>query len=344
MFDYKAKETNINKLNAQALNKTLGMFKYTGLPESIPQVELEKQLQKHGYSFVFEHGGEIYALTGGLGGLPDVYGNPTEINITNPALELNKSFKLSEGVLIRNDPNITGLMPLLDRLNYYLVENEISLVLCGFNSRMQHLISASDSKTEQSASNMVKKLIDGELSVVGENALFEGVRLQGGGSRALTPNALIEVQQYWRSQLLNELGISSNFNMKRERLNSSEVSQTDGGLFPLIQNMLTERLAGVEKLNSLFNLKVDVDFSSVWKAKESEVLKDESVKNGTVESGSQMGNGESETGEGQTTGDNTGDDTKESEIKTLVEMLENDNTLTPDDVQTIKEMIKELKQ
>lgn len=51
-YDYKAKTRNINQLNKYMLAKTLSMFEYQGLPETIPQRELERLLQTNGYAFI----------------------------------------------------------------------------------------------------------------------------------------------------------------------------------------------------------------------------------------------------------------------------------------------------
>ena len=41
-FEYKDKSRNVNRYVDEMLNKSLIMFKYEGLPDSIPQIELEK--------------------------------------------------------------------------------------------------------------------------------------------------------------------------------------------------------------------------------------------------------------------------------------------------------------
>ena len=102
--DFKNKRRNITQLNDYMLNKTLSMFEYENLPDSIPYREMEKQLQMGGYTFITEVKGELYALQGGLGGLPDAYGQPTKIIISNPYLNFYEQLDIEEdGVLIRND-------------------------------------------------------------------------------------------------------------------------------------------------------------------------------------------------------------------------------------------------
>ena len=118
MYDYKAKKANIAQMNGYMLAKTLSMFEYDKLPDSLPQVEIERMLQTTGYAFVTEVEGVLYAFTGGLGGVPDVYGQPTQIVISNPALGFNKTLSLKDdGVLFINDSLRIGLLPLFEKHN-----------------------------------------------------------------------------------------------------------------------------------------------------------------------------------------------------------------------------------
>ena len=74
--------------------------------------------------------------------------------------------------------------------------------------------------------------------------------------------------------MYNEIGISSNFNMKRERLISSELDAAEDSLFPLVYNMMHERIEGIKALNDMFDLDVKVDFGSVWALKNKELVDD----------------------------------------------------------------------
>ncbi|WP_457844022.1 hypothetical protein, partial [Staphylococcus aureus] len=147
-YDYKAKKANVRTLNNYMLAKTTSMFEYEGLPESIPYEELEKIIQQNGYAFITEVDGVLYAFAGTLGGTLDVYGNPQEITVTNTFLNLSKQYNVkNDGVLIRNDDMCMGLLPLYEKANTFLVENDINMMMWGYNSRSQKVISAPDDKT-----------------------------------------------------------------------------------------------------------------------------------------------------------------------------------------------------
>ena len=303
-YDYKDKTRNINQLNKYMLAKTLSMFEYHGLPETIPQRELERLLQTNGYAFITKApDGELYAFSGSLGGTErDPYGQPTQITIANVALNFNKTLDLNkDGVLLRNDDLRIGVMPVFEKCNTLLVENDVNMVMWGYNSRIQKLITAPDDKSKESADLYMKKIIDGDLSIIGDNAMFDGVKMQApAASSGAGVQQMIEYQQYIKSEMFNEVGLSSNFNMKRERLISSEVDQAEDSLFPLVYNMMENRISGIAAMNETFGLNISVDFGSVW------ALKNKKLVDGVTGNNNEISNSNSNVTDNGTTPEQTG--------------------------------------
>lgn len=260
------KDTAVTEFIANTLAKTQSMFEYEGLPDSIPQKELERLLQTTGNAFVTSVDGVLYALSGGKGGEPDVYGRATLYTVANPALKLNKTYDIQkDGVLIENDSNGESLLPLIGRYAVLYTDGLISLNTASILTRITMLISASDDKTKQSAEEFLRKIQDGEFSIIGENAFFKGVNMQ----TAPTTNSvyitqLIELVQYYKASMYNELGLNANYNMKRERLNLGEVSMNVDVLLPYVDNMLKERQNAVEKINAMFDTEISVKLASSW--------------------------------------------------------------------------------
>lgn len=260
------KDTAVTEFMANTLAKTQSMFEYEGLPDSIPQKELERLLQTTGNAFVTSVDGVLYALSGGKGGEPDVYGRATLYTVANPALKLNKTYDIQkDGVLIENDSNGESLLPLIGRYAVLHTDGLISLNTASIFTRITMLISASDDKTKQSAEEFLCNIENGEFSIIGENAFFKGVNMQ----TAPTTNSvyitqLIELIQYYKASMYNELGLNANYNMKRERLNLGEVSMNVDVLFPYVDNMLKERHNAVEKINAMFDTEISVKLASSW--------------------------------------------------------------------------------
>lgn len=263
----KDKDTAVNHYIDNYLTKTQSMFVYENLPVTIPQSELEHLLQTTGNCFVTDVDGDLYALSGSTGGLLDAYNRPTQYIVANPALNLCKTYEIGmDGVLVKNDYYMNGLLPLIGKFAVLLTDSNISLNTAVILSRITMLISASDDKTKQSADAFMQKILDGDFSVIGESAFFDGVKLQtiptGSSSQLMQ---LMEIIQYYKANLLNELGLNANFNMKRERLNRSEVSMNIDVLLPFVDNMLYERQQAVEAINAMFGTEITVDLHSSWK-------------------------------------------------------------------------------
>lgn len=246
--------------------RTQSMFTYEGLPDTIPVQWLESYLQRNGSCCIAEHKGKLYALLGNAGGELDEYYQPTIYTVANPALNLSKSYKIGEDcVYCRNDFDAVGLVPLVSRYCGLMTENLLTVRISDINMRMMNLLSAPDDNTLQSTKQYLKDLEDGKLGVVGETPFFEGLKLQskgvGNGDYMIQ---FIELQQYLKGSMYNELGINANFNMKREALSGQEVALNDDALMPLIDDMLKQRRAMCDELNQMFGLNVSVDYGSTW--------------------------------------------------------------------------------
>lgn len=265
-YNYKDKSRNVDNLIKYMLNRSNIMFQYHNLPDSIPSREIELLLQTNGFGVFIEVEGKYYIVNGGLGGEPDVYNMPTEAVISIPALKLNKTYKINEDcIVIPNDSMYLGLIPMYAKYCTLMNENEMTMLLATVNKRIQHLLSANDDNTIESAKNFLKKVFDGEIGVIGESKLFESLKVNTTSSTSqVSMKDLFEYEQYLKASMYNEIGLSANFNMKRERLSSSEVEANTDNLYPLVDDMLNSRRKGLEKVNEMFGLDIQVEFNSSW--------------------------------------------------------------------------------
>lgn len=248
------------------LNRTQSMFKYKKLPETIPSRNLEIMLQLNGNVFFTEVEGEFYVFTGGLGGEPDVYYEPTIYTVANPALNFSKNLRIDEdGVLIRSDAYGVGLLPMMQKYASLIVENEFTMRVVDINSRIPFILSASDDRTEKSALLFLQRIVNGELGTVSENNFLEDLKVNTvGGDHTQRMTDLIEYQQYLKAAWFNDLGINANYNMKRESISPDEAQLNDDALLPLIDDMLEERKRGLKKVNEMYGLDIEVELDSSW--------------------------------------------------------------------------------
>ena len=269
-----SKDTALNDFIDNMLIKCNQMFVYKNLPDGITKRVIERYLLENGYCIFTKENDKFYVFTGGLGGELNEYYEYTKCIVSNPYLKLNKEYTINDDcVLIRNDSKMKGLIPLLEKYGVLCGDCELSINMLTNNLRTQFFISANDDKTRQNADLFIKKLVDGELSVIGENQFLDGVKVHNVSSQANCIQQFIELNQYLKASAFNEIGLDANFNMKRERLTVNEVELNTSILIPLADNMLEERKNAIDLINKKYGLNIEVDLSSVWKMQKEEVDK-----------------------------------------------------------------------
>ena len=252
------------------LARLQSMFEYKNLPDTIPAKWLEHYLLCNGNALIIKKDDKLYAAVGGHGGQPNEYYVPTKYVVANPYL-IDKTFTIDDdSVLIYNDTYAQGLLPMLQRYCGQLVENDITLNIADIMARATINISAADDRTKDSALLWLKRLREGNLGVLSDNAFIEGLNIREFKEVASTLTPLIEYHQYIKASLFNELGLNSNYNMKRESINSNESQLNDDMLHPLIDDMLRERKEGIKRVNDMFGTNIEVSFSGAWLSNEIE--------------------------------------------------------------------------
>ena len=250
---------------SQMLNKTITIFKYGNLPETITDKDIEIITQVNGYSIWKEVDGKLYVFYGSLGGEPNPYYLPTLAIIANPALRYNASLKIDEEcVVMLNDYLYTGLMPLFNKYGSLLTEAEISLKYAIINARVPALLQSDNDNTYKSAQEFFSKIEKGDgYGIIASKEFFEGIKSQDFYKQPYIKD-LIESIQYIKASWYNEIGLNSQFNMKREAINSAEVTLNEDILYPAVDVMLQCRKKAVEKINKMFGTNITVELNSVW--------------------------------------------------------------------------------
>lgn len=330
-YNYKDKEQNVYDYVSYMMDRTLQMFDWSNLPNTIPTVNIEKMLQTNGYCFFTQVDGSFYVFTGGLGGEVNVYGEPTTIIVSNPALKLNKTFNLeTDGVLIRNDSLCMGLLPLLYRYCTMLNENDVTMIMNSFVARVQVALSATDNATVASAERFLQKLERGDFGVIADDVFFNSLKSTpfSSGKQSGTFGDLVQYSQYIRATMFNEIGLNANFNMKRESLTKNEVEMNSDNLYPLVDNMLHQRRLAIEKINAMYGLTIGVEFSSSWDYR---VLNGEEIKLEQIDAQLDAEHSEQDTPDDtETTPDGTDDDGKGKPTPPDKDTLEGKETASSD--------------
>lgn len=295
------KPAGIHQYVNYMLDRTNKMFEWKNLPETIPARVLETYLQCNGYaafvyvdaqrpiplpvtgSRTFKPG--VYIFFGGIGGERDIYYRPTTFIVANPRLEQSLQCSIiydldsisdhlpDPCVIMRNDANYMGLLPLFSRYAAQMVENDISIRSAQINARAQVGISVNSNNEAESARKYLDDLEAGKLAVLGKSAFLDGISVANVGTQSANVIIqLIELQQYLKASWFNELGLNANFNMKREYISREEIGSQTDVLLPLVDDMLECRKRACEIINALFDLNISVEKNSAWADKDQTIL------------------------------------------------------------------------
>lgn len=263
---YPIKKEDLIKLHmSYMLARTGAMFKWKGLPDTIPQRILEGQIQK-GYTGIIKKDGKFYQVFGTLSSELDYNYMPTKYIVTNPYL-VTQTFTINKDVvIIPNDNRYMGLYPLCRYYATLLSENVISKNILTVNSRAMNVFKVTNERQYNDVIEFIKKLYDGDIDAIVQKEIYSNIdTLPFADSRShQSITELIEDQQYIKAAWFNDLGLQANYNMKRESINSNEAQLNKSALRPFVDIMLESRKYGCKNAKEVFGLELDVEFDSSW--------------------------------------------------------------------------------
>lgn len=278
----KDKRQSANAYYHYFLARLTSMFEYKRLPDTIPHQIFDRYLFNNGISLITKVRDKLYCFYGNAGGPQDVYYRPCQFIVANPHIigdngeQFSANITVFEnerypelgqptGVLMRNDSEWMGLAPMLSRYSYLMAENVLTLRTADVMLRITALLTAPSDKERAASLEYLKSMENGILGVIGESPFFDGVKLQSPPSNnGSYLTQFIEYQQYLKGSFYNELGLSANYNMKREAIGKGESTLDEDALLPLCDNMLLCRKQDLEKVNEMFGTDIEVSFSSAW--------------------------------------------------------------------------------
>lgn len=278
----KDKRQSANAYYRYFLTRFTRMFEYKRLPDTIPHQIFDRYLFNNGIALITKVHDKLYCFYGNAGGPQDVYYRPCQFIVANPHIigdngepfsanvtifENDRYPELGQptGVLMRNDTEWLGLNPMLSRYAYLMAENALTLRTADVMLRVTALLTAPSDKERAAALEYLKTIENGGLGVIGESPFFDGVKLQSPPSNnGSYLTQFIEYQQYLKGSIYNELGLSANYNMKREAIGKGESTLDEDALLPLCDDMLLCRKQDLEKVNEMFGTDIEVSFSSAW--------------------------------------------------------------------------------
>ena len=251
-------------------SKIENIFEYENLPEEVNETALKLFLFKTGKIIFYKIKDKFliqpFAYTDRL----DWYYIPAYGRVVNPWLPSgfqNKEFKLADEAIIYNStPDIYNIRQysvvsdLIFKTAYQLAENDISYYCIQRNHRLIAIFTAETDLQKAECNRILERIYEGYPDVTMGEDLVSHIKVNpiAMNSTRSSITELIEFQQYIIANFYHSFGINSNYNLKREQLNSNEIDVNEEVLRLNIEDMLVLRQQGVEKVNDLYGLNIMV--------------------------------------------------------------------------------------
>ena len=253
------------RFRKKLVNTAHSIFEWTGLPDTVNENFLTNELIENGIVGLINTPNGLRAVRGNVGGEIDCYYRPQYFIYANPVLGSGEP-KIGENcaVIFLTSEDMTpfsptgGLSTLIDSTALLLADNMVSLNVTQKNTRMMLLASADDEQTANSAERTIMDMYNGRPYKVVTKSMTDSFDVNPLSSVRTAENMkqLIENQQYILAHFYQELGINANFNMKRERLITSEVELNTECLDTLVDDMEKTINDGLEMCNLLFGTNI----------------------------------------------------------------------------------------
>lgn len=253
------------RFRKKLIDTAASVLTWENLPPSFDETFLNTELIESGIIGIINENDTLYTVRGNWGGEPNEYYKPSQFIYSNPVLgsgspEIGKDVAVI--FLTTEDANpftlTGGLSMLIDSTAMLLADNILSLNVAQKNTRAMLIADADNEQTRNSAEQVLKSLYNGEPYKVVLKKMTDSFTVNP-LSTVRTADAmkqLIENHQYILSQFMQELGINSNYNMKRERLISSEVALNAECLDTLIDDIEENVNRGVDMCNNMFGTNI----------------------------------------------------------------------------------------
>lgn len=265
MLDVSDVKTGYDYWRCVLLNKIIRLFKYEGLPATIPAIELEKILLLTGHAAIVrsEYGFvAVPAAPYGVGLYPTYY--PRAIWAT-PLVKgdgvINKDL-----VLIRNDNGLHSISSVIDRYSRLLSDVESTMALTLVNERVPAIAAAPDEATAYSYQAVQLAMRLGHPEAVLNRSILDDIKtidaIHTIPATLLTD--IINARDELLSQFFSEFGVASR-QTKRAPMTISEVESDVQVMTVNITDMLESRKESLENLKIVYGLDVSVDIHPAYK-------------------------------------------------------------------------------
>ena len=254
-------------------SRIINIFEYENLPKEINEFAFKLFLFRNGKVIFYKIGDKFLIQPFAYTDLLDWYYVPKNGRVVNPWLpkgHQNKEFELADEAIIYNSTpdrynfRERGLVSdLIYKTAYQLAENDVSYYCIQRNHRLIAVFTAETDIQKAELNRVLEKMYNGESEITMGEDLVSHITVNPitMNSTRSSITELIEFAQYILANFYHSFGINSNYNLKREQLNSNEIDVNQEVLRLNVEDMLRNREQGVEKINDLYGLNIRVSLN-----------------------------------------------------------------------------------
>ena len=252
--------TSFIKYRNHLMMLAMSMFDWENLPETIDKRFMERTLYMRGASVFFKDDDLGYlCLPVAWAGPFDVYTNPKEYYAYSTSGYKSRILNEENSVIIWNNYLRTPSCYTVEFDAKRLADLEQAIDINCKAQKTPVLILCSENE-RQTMLNLYGKYEGNEPFIFGEKDLnVKGVTALNTGAPFVADKLYQMKMQVW-NEALTELGISNISYQKKERLVSDEVIRNMGGTIASRYTRLEMRRDGVDKINELFGLDIEVSY------------------------------------------------------------------------------------
>lgn len=255
------------------LNLLLQMFEYDGLPESIPQREIELNLLITGHCVIVPlRDGRLFAPLTSIFG-QDEYYQPTNAVFANPVIDYEYEWTIGKDCEIIYNSSLkdsmwyirtdNGLLTFISRYARMLADVESTFNIYCVNQRLTAVPVTEDQNVATSIKAFFKSLISGKREIITDNNLIESFRnvdIIGRTTLKDGANDWLIARDKILEQMYRDIGIRM-YNPKRAQVTESELESNDQLLLISLDDMLKSREEGIERINEMYGTNISVSIN-----------------------------------------------------------------------------------
>ena len=260
------------------LNYCLGIYKYTGLPASLPGREVLMNLIMTGHAVIFQNKSELVTTKTVLYDF-DMYYRPTKATYGNVRI-FSRQLKLGEdaevvylnhieGNVLTNQAVDAGLRSFILRYARQLADIESTANIYAVNMRLQSFPVASDDITREQVENFYKKIALGEKAVIMDNMILEMFRNVEVANRITndTLNDILIARDKVLANFFQDIGIKYRQEQKKAQLTEDEVEADEQVLVIDVEQMRDVQQEGFDRVNDMFGTDIRVQINPIYDRK-----------------------------------------------------------------------------